>query len=568
MLTELLLPKATSLQVERIEPTETKMVLGLLATTSTAVCPTCQTASDRPHSYYYRFPADLPFMGMPVRLQIRVRRFFCHNEGCQKQTFAEQFPALLATRARRTQRLKSTLEQIAFEVSAESGARLLAWVGIEASPDQLLGLIRATPEVAVETPRVLGVDDWAKRKGRSYGTILIDLEAHRVVDVLLERSAEAVETWLQEHPGVEIISRDRGNDYIKGITAGAPNAVQVADRWHLLSNLREAAELLLTDKPACLKAAADKPEVVQTELATTTETAGLVENAASVQAERAVEGAAPTTKAEVRKQARHARKQERFDLVRQLHDQGLSDREISRQMKMSTRTISKYLQADSCPFYPEGVRRGNSKLDAYWDYLEQRWQAGCHNATQLWREIGQKGFDGSRGLVAKWAAQERRLLPKTAKQPSPAAPRPKKVVPWSVSRTAWLLVKPEAEMDEEEQLALERVKQADDLVAQAHQFVHAFQQMVREKQPEKLESWIAAVTASGIEALSSFAHGLKQDFDAVQNALSYPWSNGQTEGQVNRLKFVKRQMFGRAKFDLLRRHVLGHPAGRSSPVFT
>jgi transposase len=237
---------------------------------------------------------------------------------------------------------------------------------------------------------------------------------------------------------------------------------------------------------------------------------------------------------------------------------------------MSSRTIRRYLTADSCPFYPEGIRRGDSKLDEFRDYLEERWQAGCHNATRLWREICQQGFDGSRGLVARWAAEARRLLPKRqGKEKATASmPPPKKAVPWSTSRTAWLLVKPEADLTDAEKQALKRVKQADETVAQAHQFVHTFQQMVRHKQPEKLESWLADVTASGIDGLVSFANGLRQDLEAVRNALSLGWSNGQTEGQVNRLKFIKRQMFGRANFDLLRRRVLGYPGGRAAPAFT
>lgn len=342
MLAEVLFPRATSLQVGRIEPGEANVVIELCAVTPTAVCPQCQVESDRPHSHYYRFPADLPLplMGWPVRLQIRVRRFFCDNEGCPKRTFAEQFLPLLARRARRTHRLTSTLEQVAFEVSAERGSRILAWTGIDTSPDRLLQLVRAAPEPEVKTPQVLGVDDWARKKGRSYGTLLIDLEGHQVVDVLPDRSAEALEKWLPEHPGVAIISRDRGPDYVKGATAGAPSAIQVVDRWHLLNNLREAVEVLLEDKPICLKAAAEKPEVTRLE-STTTEAAGIVADANPAQVEPVVERPSPpVTKAEARKQARHAHKQERFDLVCQMHEQGLSNREISRQTKMSTRAIS------------------------------------------------------------------------------------------------------------------------------------------------------------------------------------------------------------------------------------
>ena len=567
MVVDILFPNESLLHVENIIPTETTVVVELFSMQPTAVCPQCQIESARQHSHYFRFPADLPLVGLALRLHIRVRRFFCDNDNCHKQTFAEQFLSLLAKRARRTYRLTNLLEHIAFEVSAESGARILAWMGITVSPDSLLQLVRTTPESEVQTPRVLGVDDWAKKKGQSYGTILVNLETHQVVDVLPDRSAETITKWLQEHPGVEVISRDRGTDYIKGVTAGAPNAIQVADRWHLLKNLREAVETLLGDKPVCLKAAANKLELLQTTSAIN-ETAALLD-VNEIEATGAMsENSTPLlTRAEARKQARHARKQERFDLVHEMHEQGLSDREISRQMKMSTRTVKQYRQADSCRFYPEGVRRGNSKLDAYQSYLEERWQAGCHNATRLWCEINQQGFDGSRGLVANWAAAERKLLPKENKR-GKRAPAPRKIIPWSIGRTAWLLVKRDSDLDQEEKQALERVKQADHMVAHAYQLAQVFQEMLREQQVENLLPWLNDAATSGIAALVSFANGIRQDLAAVKNALSLPWSNGQTEGQVNRLKFIKRQMYGRANFDLLRRRVIGYPVDRHSLVFT
>lgn len=557
MLTDILFPDIGMLAVAAVEVMEQKLVIHVAATTEAAVCSLCQIASTRVHSHYYRFPHDLPCVGQSVRLQIRVRRFFCDNGGCAKRTFAEQFPLLLAIRARRTERLIVRLKRVAYEVSAESGRRLLAWLDIDCTADRLLRLVRADDEPDVKTPRVLGVDDWAKRKGRAYGTILVDLESHEIIDLLPERSAETFSQWLAAHPGVEIISRDRGNDYIKGATEGAPHAVQVADRWHLLSNLRDAVERLLVTKPACLLAAAEKP--VDERTAVIAPVRGNTLEVDEPRNERTEDcTVVPTTRETLRTQARRARKQERFDLVRTLHTEGLSDREIGRQMKMNTETVRKYIAAESCPFYPEGVRRG-SQLDPYRDYLLEQWNIGRHNASQLWREIQGQGFNASRGVVAKWATQERKRLPKTEKNDSPVMPLapPRKVIPWSPRRTAWLLVKREEEMDEVEKEALERVKQADAMVANVHQLVQAFQAMVRGRQSEKLRAWLDEVAMTGVEALVSFANGIEQDFTAVFNALHLPWSSGQTEGQINRLKFVKRQMFGRANFDLLRRRVLG-----------
>lgn len=572
MLATILFPQSATLQLEGLKPTERGVLIHLSTLTSTSSCPVCQHESNQLHSYYYRYPADLPCFGLPVRLQIQMRRFFCRNGQCAKRTFAERLQELLHPRKRRTKRLVAALTQLSYEVSAESGSRVLSGLGVVTSPDSLVRLIRATPETDASTPRVLGVDDWAKRKGQTYGTILVDLEARQVVDVLSERSAEALANWLREHPGVEIISRDRGTDYIKGATAGAPDALQVADRWHLLKNLREAIEEWLLGQPECLKVAAAKTEAVPPKTVTPETNQGkAIKNSTPIEVPIAAPVSSPT-KAEARKQARRARKQERFDLVHELRQQGYSEREISRHTKIAKRIVSKYLKREQCPFYPDNVQRSCSKLDPYQAYLEQEWQAGQHNATELWREICQQGFAGSRGLVGKWAAGKRKLLPQKNKRDKeeevPPLPVYTKIVPWSARRASWLLVKAETEMDEEEKQTLHRVKQSDAIVASVHQLVQRFQQMVCEKRAELLDLWLEDAKTSGVGPLISFAKGILQDYDAVKNALSLPWSNGQTEGQVNRLKFIKRQMFGRANFDLLRRRVIGYSTGPDRCIFT
>jgi transposase len=271
------------------------------------------------------------------------------------------------------------------------------------------------------------------------------------------------------------------------------------------------------------------------------------------------------TRAEQKKAARHARKQARFELVKQLHQEGHSKRAIQRHLGISWRTVDKYLAAEHCPVYTRGRLRP-SKLTPWLPYLEERWQAGYTNATQLWREIETQGFTGSRGLVAKWAAKERRLLPPATqysrKQPQNVRPKLTKQtrpVPWSAPRASWILVKERALLDEQEQAALTRMVSADSQVAVAAQLAERFVEMVKQKAADKLEQWLKDAVASGIRSFISFANGLRQDYAAVYNALSMVWSNGQVEGQVNRLKFVKRMMYGRANFDLLRKRFLYQP---------
>ena len=253
----MLLPADSDLCVDGIYQQEKVLVIMVSSAACQSACPYCGVLSGRVHSHYHRHPRDVPLSGRTVQLDIRVRRFFCDNVGCQAATFGERMPELIAPHAHRTTRLAHQQQQVALESGGEAGVRVLKRLGMPTSADTLLRLIRKVSQPEAPTPRVLGVDDWAKSKGQSYGTLLVDLERHQPVDVLPERSAASLEAWLKTHPGVEIISRDRGNEYIKGATEGAPNALQVADRWHLLKNLRDALEELLSQHPACLQAAAD-----------------------------------------------------------------------------------------------------------------------------------------------------------------------------------------------------------------------------------------------------------------------------------------------------------------------
>lgn len=256
MLEQALLPQAAALELTEVVIEEAEIRLQIRSTSATGACPDCQQASQRVHSHYWRAAGDLACAERRLQLQLAVRRFFCDNAACERKTFAERFPALLAPWARRTDRLAAQQRQVGMELGGEAGARLLAQLAMPTSADTVLRLVCRPPAETHPTPRVLGIDDWAWRKGQSYGTILVDLEQHCPVDLLPDRTAETLEKWLREHPGVEIVSRDRALAYIDGIRRGAPAATQVADRWHLLRNLKEALERLLEQHRACLYAAA------------------------------------------------------------------------------------------------------------------------------------------------------------------------------------------------------------------------------------------------------------------------------------------------------------------------
>lgn len=536
MLIKLLLPDPTKLKFENWRCEDETLIVEVSTIESAACCPYCGTMSHRIHSYYERKPLDLPWSRFTVRLMLRVRRFYCNETSCRYQTFVERLPSIIAPYARRTSRLTEAQEDVALCLGGEVGARVLTGMRMPSSPDSVLRLIRDSAEPAGWTPKVLGVDDWAFRKGQNYGTILVDLERNRPVDLLPERSAESLAQWLLAHPGVEVISRDRGNEYIKGATLGAPDAIQVADRWHLLKNLRDTLQRLLERNRNWLRVASKVDE----EAADTVETT-------------------PTslaTRPEKEREARRAIRQERFQAVNDLHRAGISKREIARRFGMSFNTVTKYIESTTCPFYPEG-RRSRSLLDPYLDYLQAEWDAGRHNASQLWREIRGQGFAGSRGLVAIWAAEKRKDLanPKAKGATSDMSKTP----PLPASKAVWLFLKSDEDMSADDESALKRMMDSDPQVEWVRSLTQDFVEMLKKRRTSTLSPWLKAVSKCQIRALQKFADGLRKDIDAVRAALELPWSNGQVEGQVNRLKFIKRSMYGRANFDLLRKRVLARP---------
>jgi transposase len=202
-------------------------------------CPDCGRASRAVHSRYRRRPADLPSLGRAVGVELHVRRFYCRNAACARRTFAERLPELLGPRARRTRRLAEAQGRVGVALGGEAGARLLRHLAMATSADTVLRLVRGLPLPEPEPPRVVGVDDWAVRKGRTYGTIVVDLERRRALDLLPDRTAETLADWLRCRPGIEVVARDRSTEYARGIALGAPAATQVADRWHLLANVRQ-----------------------------------------------------------------------------------------------------------------------------------------------------------------------------------------------------------------------------------------------------------------------------------------------------------------------------------------
>jgi transposase len=514
-------------------------------------CPECGRASRAVHSRYRRRPADLPSLGRAVGVELGVRRFYCRNAVCPRRTFAERLPELLGPRARRTRRLAEAQGRVGVALGGEAGARLLRHLAMPASADTVLRLVRGLPPPEPEPPRVVGVDDWAVRKGRSYGTIVVDLERRRTLDLLPDRTATTLAAWLQHRPTIEVIARDRSTEYGRGAATGAPKATQVADRWHLLLNARQMVERWLAGAHARLRrlpAVAGEPA-----------------------ARRA--RAYPRTRAEAAASADHrARRLAVYEEVRRRHLAGEALLAIGRAMGLARGTVRKLAYARS---FPERVANapGPSILDPYLAHLEARRAAGCENAMALWRELRALGFAGTHRQVQRWLA-DRRTAPAKS---TPAQWRPGRAgatppgedggpaaLP-SPRELAWLLVQPAARLSAADAATVARVVQ-DAEAAVVAALACRFTGLVRaccaggrdrpEAPPEALEAWLRDARACGVPVVETFAAGLEQDGAAVRAALTTPWSNGQTEGRITRLKLLKRQMYGRAGLDLLRHRTL------------
>ena len=577
LIAKLTLPEVEYLRLDEIAIDGQDVTITTTSCQATVCCPSCGVTAMREHSRYVRRPGDLPCVGRRVRLQLNVRRFFCDNARCQQRTFGERLPGVATSYARRTARLAEVQRQIGLAEGGEAGARSAMRQAMPISADTLLRLANHSQLATAATPRVLGVDDWAWKKGRTYGTILVDLEEHRVVDLLPDRLADTLATWLLAHPGIQIISRDRGGSYAEAARRGAPTAVQVADRYHLLTNLRAALERLLTRQHAdwpsmprsddkVLKLAPPPIVLAASETAATATSAPAETTRAALGHFGATQVAdyppgAALTKDQLQSQQRRARRLARYAEVRRLQEQGVSLRQIAQQVGLGRRTVRCYLDRST---FPEIVQRRQmpSILDHWEPYLLQRWQGGCHNALQLFREMHARGYTGSRQLVARWAAQHRKhhCDAPSASSELTSGPASTRSQPFtrrlSPSQAAWLLVQPPADLTAAEQAALDQIQKTMAEVAAAYTLAQEFVRMVRERTAEALTGWIARAAASCVAELGSFAHGLQRDLAAVTAGLSLPWSNGQVEGQINRLKLIKRTMYGRASFDLLRKRVL------------
>lgn len=482
-------------------------------------CPKCACLSQKIHSKRLRTLHDLPCFGRPVELLLSCRCFRCENLDCECKYFTEQFPGLSVRYGRRTCRAQDCLVAMGVECGGEAAERLGSIIGLFWSADSFLRAVRRQPGPEIPTDlTVLGVDDWAMRKGQRYGTLCYDVKNHRPVALLPDREAPTLTKWLTERPILPaIVTRDGSQTYRGAIDQGDPDAMQVADRFHIKHNFLDAVD-------DCVKRLLHKhPPEMNLKPATDSEI-----------------GSSPNDNDEVMSNTL-ARRKALWEHVHQLSTQGMTRRAIAIKLGISRSTVTKYLQSG----IPVEQRWSHRKLDPFLAYLKSRWESGCHNAKQLFEEIQALGFKGKYSQMAAQLSTWRE-----------SAPKVKSVQSTSVREWVKRWVRKDDKLEPETQGELTSWVDSEPSVKEAYELTREFEHLFDTRDINRLKIWLSKADESNVPELRSFAHGLQRDEKAVTAALMENWSNGPVEAAVNSLKTVKRQMFGRGKLDLLEKRYL------------
>ena len=434
---------------------------------------------------------------------------------------------------------------------AKRAARLAQQLGMSTIPDTLLRRVRGATEEPVPPPRFVGIDDWACKKGQSYGTILIDLERRQVIDILPGRDGEALKHWLKANPQVEVITRDRWSAYAQAASEAAPQAKQVADRWHLLKNLREAVERLLTRLSPEIQTATERSSVASPAPWDPVASASNPEPVSPTASPPMPPDLLPATKepsahAKAR-QAKRREREERHCRVRELRDQGHSIRQIARLVGCSVKAVKRYLREQKCPDWNPG-RQPSTQLDGYSEFVDEWIAQGGRNGAELFRVLQAKGcralYDAVRRYLNRKLGSSGRPGPRTQETTPPLPPKP------TARRLSFAFINPHKESATSG--ILKTIRDRVPVLERALNLSEELAGMFRQTITKPLIGWIKEAEESEIGELRSFARSLRQDQAAVQAAMTEPGSNGPVQGQVNRLKVIKRTMYGRAGFDLLR----------------
>jgi transposase len=530
------------LQVLSAERRDTGWVVTARASGS-GRCPACGARSLHPHGWHVRQLQDLPVQGVAVTLSLEVGRWRCRDPRCQRQTFTARLPLVAEPFARRTRRVSDLARLLTHAAGGRPAERLMARLGLPQSDDTLLRSLKrhAAGRNEKVQVRVVGIDDWAWRKGMNYGTILVDLERREVLDVLADRSAGGTARWLAGHPEIEFVNRDRAGLYADGARQGAPQARQVADRFHLIQNLRQAIEQQISRAPP------------HDELSVPDDIEPQPPPAAVIQRYRRPE---VTEHQRLVAAGRRAADHDKFARLKALQAGGGSHATIVRETGLNWRTVAKWTRLEALPERRTMAPKATTP-ERFRTYLARRWGEGYTMGRELLVEIKVLGYVGSltnlQRYLNRWR-QEQFLRTAGLPAPHPAVPRVHQAVPPIAA--AALCIKPRGELTVEQAAKVDMLKAASKEFASMRRLAMRFRGIMKGADPGKLDPWVDDALRSGIHCVRQFAFKLRQDAAAVRNAITEIWSNGQTEGQINRLKALKRAMYGRAGIGLLRARML------------
>ena len=491
----------------------TTALITVRAAAKASVCPGCGTRSERVHSRYCRRLADLPIAGRPVRLMLRARRFYCNAVLCGRRVFAERFDRdVLAPWARRTTRLEHIVHHLGLALGGRPAASFARRLMMPVSKDTLLRVVRRRGRPRFAPPTVIGIEDWAWKRNRRYGTLICDLERRRTIALLPDREPATAEAWLSAQPQIGLIARDRGGGYALAAAKALPEATQVADRWHLMENASRAF----------LDAVRKSMRQIRAAIGAATINPSLLTAAERIQFEG------------------YLRREEENAAILGLAKNGTTIKEIVRRTGHSRGLVRRILRGQRSDVF----RSRESSLELYLPWLDARWAAGERNGTALWRQLQKQGFRGCLRVVTEWATRRRKAdRTESGLTRTPAA------------RTiARLLTIGRDRLSRSETVTVAAVESGVPLLVEAREIVAEFQSMIRKRCLDALDPWLEQARGS---LVASFAAGVLKDKAAVAAAIASPWSNGQTEGQITKLKLVKRQMYGRGKLDLLQARVIG-----------
>ena len=500
--------------VEQSSGQAEQVVITVRSMANEGICPSCCATSRRIQSRYHRHAADLPLAGRRVELRVLVRRFWCDGVLCGRRIFAERFaPDVLAPMARRTGRLDHIVHHLGLVLGGRPAADMAQRLMLPVSNDTLLRTVRRRTVEPTETLAVVGLDDFAWRRNHRYGTIVCDLERRRTVRLLPDREPSTSEAWLRHHPSIRIIARDRGGGYGEAASRALPEAMQVADRWHLMENA----------SAAFLEAVRRSMRQIRTAVGATIVNPDLLTSAERLQYEG------------------YLRREETNASVLALFKQGMPLRQIASKTGHSRKLVRSVARGERSDVF----RTRESSLEAHLPWLNAQWESGARNATALWRKLKRQGFRGSLRVISEWATRRRRA----EKADAETLTR----VP-SARTIARLMTISRDNLSNAETLIVAAVEEGVPSLVDAREIIADFHWMIRKKEQTPLASWLERAATSPV---ASFCAGVRKDEAAVRAAITSHWSNGQTEGQITKLKLVKRQMYGRGKIDLLQARLIG-----------